>query len=336
MPTGQRATTSRSGGLARRRVGAALLAAAVGLPGCSAGPPSPHPPALLVEAGQPIYVDLHPWPYRTPRLTPATAPFLTPEGRRTLLLTFDAAWVPAEAGLALLDFLAAHGIRSTIFVSGALVYADPSRGLAGGLREESFPLIRRIVLDRHEVGSHGLTHPHNSDGVDWLTEHGRLREGWEAAVRAVFGPTPPAHAALTPFWRAPFGEHDDRSLRLSARAGFPVHVRWDVDVHDGLGLPRCDGTPGARCLDAAGMTDRVLAALDASAPAGGGLVVLAHLQNPYDWAGSPDGLERLVTEANRRGLVFRPLSEVFNWELLGANNRWAPPHAPAESTSTGR
>jgi peptidoglycan/xylan/chitin deacetylase (PgdA/CDA1 family) len=216
----------------------------------------------------------------------------------------------------LLDFLKARHIRATFFISGPFVFRDYRRGSAGGLNRANFRMIRRMIDDGHEFGSHTLTHPHNAAWIDWARENDELRRGWEAAARESFGEARPANARMLPFWRAPYGEYDDRSLRMASRAGFPLHIGWTVDVHDGLGLPHCGGDPsGTRCIDAKRMTDRVLDYVNTAGGRFGGLVVLAHLQNPYDWTGTPDGLARLVDTLAEQGIGFRPLSEIFDWDL---------------------
>ena len=279
----------------------------------------PHPAAVLLsrDGSRTIYVDFHRRHTRVGWHGEAPVAFFQPaDGRPSIALTFDCAWVKEADGMKILDFLKARGIRATFFISGAFVFSDYRRGTAGGLNRASTAMIRRMIEDGHEFGSHTATHPHNAAWIDWSWQNTELRRGWEAATRELFGEAPPANAHLLPFWRAPYGEYDDRSLRMASRAGFPLHFGWTVDVHDGLGLPRCgDGPSVARCIDAKGMTDRVIDHVNAEGGRFDGLVVLAHLQNPYDWTGTPDGLARLADTLAEQGISFRPLSEIFNWDL---------------------
>ena len=278
-----------------------------------------HPAAVLLsrDGSRTIYIDFHRRHTRVGGHGEAPVPFFKPaDGRPSIALTFDCAWVNDTNGMKIIDFLKAHDIRATFFISGAFVFSDYRRGTAGGLNRASFGMIRRIIEDGHEFGSHTVTHPHNAAWIDWSWQNDELRRGWEAATRELFGEAPPANAHLLPFWRAPYGEYDDRSLRMGSRAGFPLHIGWTVDVHDGLGLPRCGDDPSsARCIDAKRMTDRVIDYVNADGGRFDGLVVLAHLQNPYDWTGTPDGLERLVNTLAEQGIPLRPLSEIFNWDL---------------------
>ncbi|MEK7379518.1 MAG: polysaccharide deacetylase family protein [Gemmatimonadota bacterium] len=278
-----------------------------------------HPPAVLrsEDGNSTVFVDFHRGrPPAGPRDEPPVPFFRLVDGRPSVALTFDCAWVPEAAGMKILDFLKAQAIPTTFFISGPFVFRDYLKGMAGGLNEANFRMIRRMIADGHEFGNHTWTHPRNAGSIDWEREITELRLGWDAVVRELFGAEPPANARMLPFWRAPFGEHDDRSLRMASRAGFPLHIGWTVDVHDGLGLPRCaEGPSNEQCNDAKRMTDRVIDFLDARSGPFDGVVVLAHLQNPYDWTGRPDGLARLVDTLAARGIALRPLSEIFNWDL---------------------
>lgn len=311
-----------------------LAVAVVGLVGLVAlvvtgrGNAPKHPPAVLhsEDGNSTVYVDFH--RRQSPVAPPDKPPgsfFRLVDGRPSVSLTFDCAWVPEADGMKILDFLKAQGIHTTFFISGPFVFKDYLKGMAGGLNEASFRMIRRMIEDGHEFGNHTWTHPRNASSIDWEQEITELRLGWDAVVRELFGAEEPANARMLPFWRAPFGEHDDRSLRMASHAGFPLHIGWTVDVHDGLGLPRCAEDPSnEQCNDAQRMTDRVIDYLDTRSGPFDGVVVLAHLQNPHDWTGSPDGLARLVDTLAARGIALRPLSEIFNWDLA-ANRRPADP-----------
>ncbi len=298
------------------------------------------PAVVHASDGQTIYVDFH---RRHTRVgwkgEPPVPFFIRLNGQPSVALTFDCAWMDEAQGMKILDFLKARGLRATFFISGPFVFHDYRRGIAGGLNQASLPMIRRMIEDGHEFGSHTRSHPHNRFWINWTRENDDLRQGWDAAVRELFGEAAPANARMLPFWRAPYGEYNDRSLRQASRAGFPIQVGWSVDVHDGLGRPNCDSDPSPDCIDAKRMTDRVLEQVRVNGGQFDGLVVLAHLQNPYDWTGARDGLGHLVDTLSAQGIAIRPLSEMFNWELApdvgrgrgrgvapdtGSKNRGAP------------
>jgi peptidoglycan/xylan/chitin deacetylase (PgdA/CDA1 family) len=219
-----------------------------------------HPPALLRsrDGKRTVHVDFHPRYTRVGWHGEPPVTFFRPaDGRPSIALTFDCAWVSEADGMKILDFLEDRGIRATFFISGPFVFRDYRRGAAGGLNRANFRMIRRMIVGGHEFGSHTRTHPHNTVWIDWARENDELRRGWDAAAGELFGEVRPANARMLPFWRAPYGAYDDRSLRMASRAGFPLHIGWNVDVHDGLELPGCgDGSSVERCINARRMTDR--------------------------------------------------------------------------------
>jgi peptidoglycan/xylan/chitin deacetylase (PgdA/CDA1 family) len=219
-------------------------------------------------------------------------------------------------GMAILDFLKARGIKSTFFISGPFVFADSKKGLAGGLNKASFNMIRKMVDDGHEFGNHTQTHPRKSATINWERENAELKAGWDAATKAIFKDAVPSNARMLPFWRAPYGEYDERSLGQASRAGYPLHFGWNVDVLDAAGLPACKvDASHPRCVSPATMTKRIVDFAEKNTWSFDGMVVLAHLQNPYAWHSTADGLKALVDTFESNGVAIRRLSEFFNADL---------------------
>lgn len=230
-----------------------------------------------------------------------------------LALTFDCAWVDEANGMEILDVLKAQGIQTTFFISGPFIFVNQKKGLAGGLKKASYKMIKRMVEDGHEFGNHTITHPHNASAIAWDREVSDLEGGWKALLKDIYGENgTPANARMLSIWRAPYGEYDKRSLTLAARAGYPYHFGWNVDVKDSVGFASCAVDPqNANCLSPQKMTRSIL---DFSAknqdklPA---FVILAHLQNPYNWGKDPQGLQTLISTVRARGLEFAKVSEIF-------------------------
>jgi len=295
------------------------LAIASGALACDKARPNerPHVTPVQREGNRTVWVDTHGQNVFRRRINLDSFPFFrSPDGHPSLALTFDAAWVEPARGMRILELLRTRGVRTTFFISGPFVFANAAAGVAGGLKTANFAMLRRMVEDGHEFGSHTQTHPHNGTGVDWERENRELRVGFDAAMRAIFGDSVPPNAHLQPFWRSPYGEYDERSLRLASRAGFPLHVGWNVDVFDGSERPPCEKSPSTTdCVSPATMTSRVLQFARLNEWSLPGMVVLAHLQNQFDWTSSGDGLGALVDSMETHGVVIRPISEFFNWEL---------------------
>jgi peptidoglycan/xylan/chitin deacetylase (PgdA/CDA1 family) len=233
-------------------------------------------------------------------------------GKRAVGLTMDCAWVDAPNAYNVLDVLKRRNVRITFFIAGPFIFKSPSAGLAGGLLPESLPIIRRMIEDGHEFGSHSNTHPHNNQSIDWVRENSELLRGWNAAIAKIYGNSaPPKNSAMLNVWRAPYGEYDARSLGLAGKAGFPYHFGWNVDVKDAVGYPDCKKDPNVKCLSPKKLTDTVIGFGDRNNWSLDGFVILSHLQNPYMWGGSADGLDRLIATVEGKDHVIAKLSDMF-------------------------
>jgi len=260
------------------------------------------------DGGEVRYVDTHDhFAHTTAGDKTRPAYFKRRGAAQEIALTFDCAWVPDDAGAAVLDALKEMNVKSTFFVAGPFV-AGPRRAP----NEATLRLVRRIVEEGHEVGNHTMTHPHATPRVVWRDELVGLRDAWSASVaRAFAGAEPPRAATMTTMWRAPYGEYDERSLRDAALAGYTSHVGWSVDVHDALGLPDCRVAPAdPSCLDAAKETAMV-SAFARRSPEQEVIVVLAHLGAPYGFGKDPRGIRALVAAMRAEGRTFAKISEVL-------------------------
>jgi peptidoglycan/xylan/chitin deacetylase (PgdA/CDA1 family) len=175
---------------------------------------------------------------------------------KPVALTFDdgpSAWTPL-----VLDLLREHEMRATFFVIGARVREHPD-------------LVKRIVAEGHELGSHTLTHPRLTEvSEDEVREE---IQGGQDAVQEVLGEAPR-------LFRAPGFYADARELAIVEELGLEAvfaHVDprdWEpgrdshtifglvlrdlregviVDLHDGFPPPpttsRTDCTPTVEALD---------------------------------------------------------------------------------------
>lgn len=128
-------------------------------------------------------------------------------------LTFDAehpsrANCPTGAAEGVLDVLQHRGVQATFFVQGRWATAYPA-------------LARRIADDGHLIGSHSHYHAR----LPLLTDDGVRADAVaaEQAIEEVTGASP------KPWFRAPYGDVDDRVLGLLQALGYR-HVGWDVIV----------------------------------------------------------------------------------------------------------
>jgi peptidoglycan-N-acetylglucosamine deacetylase len=133
-----------------------------------------------------------------------------PDESDTVALTFDDGPVPGST-TAVLDCLAARGVRATFFVIGERAKEHPA-------------LIARMVREGHTVGLHGMQHHR---GYAFLSP-ASVAADLEAARSAVV-----AAGAPPPLWfRPPIGQASPRTFAGVRRAGLEV-VSWTFRARDG-------------------------------------------------------------------------------------------------------
>ena len=133
-----------------------------------------------------------------------------PRGERRICMTFDGGST-AEVAIDILDVLKAHGIRTTIFLTGDFIQKYPD-------------LVLRIVREGHEVGNHTLTHPHMAPHYkrDPLWTRERMQKELLDADRAFYRLV--GHP-MDPYWRPPFGEQTAELRKWAEEIGYRT-VSW--------------------------------------------------------------------------------------------------------------
>ncbi|MCM0676962.1 bifunctional polysaccharide deacetylase/glycosyltransferase family 2 protein [Micromonospora phytophila] len=210
---------------------------------------------------------------------------------RTVALTFDDGpdprWTPQ-----VLDVLRRHGARATFFVVGARVNEHPE-------------LVRRILAEGHEIGSHTFTHAELGVASGW-------RRDLELALtrKAIAGATGREVTLLRP----PFSSHpaaltgpEYAALRAAAGTGH-VAVLADRDTKDW----RRPGVP---------------AIVEAATPQRGrGAVVLMH-DGGGDRSETVAALEKLLPALTGQGYRFTTVSEGIDapnsMVPAGAGSQWS-------------
>lgn len=191
-----------------------------------------------------------------------------PTARKEVALTFDGG-AGAQGLDSILRTLADEGVAATFFLTGEFARAEPDA-------------VRRIVRAGHLVGQHSMTHPHFTR----LTDE-EIRAELASAEHALAE----AGADPRPWFRFPYGDRDERCVRLVNAAGY-VPVRWTVDS---LGWM---GTSGG--VREEKVVKRVM---DALRP---GAIVLMHLgANPTDGTTlDASALPRLIEALKHAGYAF--------------------------------
>jgi peptidoglycan/xylan/chitin deacetylase (PgdA/CDA1 family) len=194
-------------------------------------------------------------------------------------LTFDMGG-RLDPALSIMDWLVDHDVKATIFPTGKTASET-------GIGRD---VLARIAAhpELFAIGNHSWDHPDFRELS--AAQIADQLERTEAALAPLLGST------TKPFFRPPYGSHDDAVRNAVGAAGWPYTVMWDVDTIDWRAS--ADGGPSA---------DDIVAKVIARAR--GGSIVLMHLGG---W-NTLEALPRIV-----EGLRARGLEPVTLTELLGS------------------
>jgi len=145
-----------------------------------------------------------------------TIPLQTPKeissgnaNKKQIIFTFDFG-SGNQSGQKILEVLKDHDVRGTFFTT--------SRSA-----EQNARLIEQIAKQGHEIFNHTHSHPH----LTQLTDE-EIRQEFKKCEDIVFGLT--GHSTK-PYFRPPYGERDERVLRVAAQEGYQS-VFWTKDAGD--------------------------------------------------------------------------------------------------------
>jgi len=255
-------------------------------------------------------------------LTAAALNFERVVGENThYALTFDA-HQETRGARELLALLRERRLTATVFVTGQFAAANPE-------------LLRAVAADGHEIGNHTYSHPHLTTWAENRRHQTRpeiTREHLQdeltrtaQAIRRAIGRDP------SPFWRAPYGEHNRQIRGWAAELGL-VHVDWtrggtvSLDALDWVADPR-----SRLYLDPEAMLRRLLEFESRSGiPLAGG-IVLMHLGSSREEPPLLEALPFFLDENDRRGLRPVPVGELFRrsgHRLAGGLAQEPPEPAP--------
>lgn len=134
-----------------------------------------------------------------------------PRGKRQIALTFDAG-ANAECFDDLIAALEAAHVHSTFFITG-------------NFAQRNEQCAKAITKHGHELGNHTWTHADLTKQPDDVVR--------EEIMRADMLLTDIARQSPRPRWRAPFGERNNRVLRIAASLGYRS-IYWTIDSLDSV------------------------------------------------------------------------------------------------------
>lgn len=231
-----------------------------------------------------------------------------PTWERKVSLTFDGG-AEDNATEEILDTLRSGGVLTTMFLTGQYIRRYPD-------------LVRRMVQDGHEIGNHTFSHPrlttfaenlrHNTlPGITReLIQHEILETA--RAFEEVTGRT------MSPYWRAPYGEHNEEIRRWAAEIGY-LHVGWTRDAASGEDLDTRDWVKDPDSpiyYGAEEVRDRVLNFGTGTAAEANGGIVLLHLGTQRRDDLVHHKLPEIIDGLRKRGYTLVPVSALHrDWAL---------------------
>lgn len=134
---------------------------------------------------------------------------ITHHQTKQIALTFDSGWL-YENTEALLNLLDAYDVKATFFTRGLWAKDHPD-------------LAAEIVNKGHALENHSLTHDHMTLMTDM-----EVRNEISKTTDIIKQTT----NYLPHLFRPPYGEYDERILKILKEEGYPYTILWTVDSHD--------------------------------------------------------------------------------------------------------
>lgn len=131
------------------------------------------------------------------------------KNKKQIIFTFDGGGTTASADK-ILEVLKKHKVKGTFFMTGQMVKEHPD-------------FIKKIVAEDYEIFNHSYNHPYLTEVSDE-----KIKEELQKMDGVLFS-TAKVHSK--PFFRPPFGDRDERVLRVAKSLGYQS-IYWTVDAMD--------------------------------------------------------------------------------------------------------
>jgi len=205
----------------------------------------------------------------------------------------------------ILDYLSAKHIRCTMFLTGAFINRYPD-------------LVKRMVKDGHEIGNHTWSHPHLTT-YETNRRHETLAEVSREKLQDELKRTAERFTALTgkkmaPYWRAPYGEHNQQIRLWAAEAGYS-HVGWTMGRGNGESMDTLDwvaDTSASSYKSSAQILQRILDFGNTTEIGANGGIILMHLDTQRNGDHPSDMLPALIDSLQQRGYQLVTISQMMN------------------------
>lgn len=217
-----------------------------------------------------------------------------------LVLTIDAGSANRRADK-ILDLLHEKRLTTTFFLTGRFIERYPE-------------IVLRIVAEGHEAGNHTYDHPHlttfTANGHNY-TSPGWTRERFQeelSRTRKLFEDL--TGAKMAPWWRAPYGEHNQEVREWAEEIGFR-HVDWTRSPKNLDMLDWIADEHDRHYLNAAGLYRRLVGIDDGVPGAANGAIILTHLGSDRKQDFMDQVLGKAIDTLRGRGYQFVTVSRMF-------------------------
>ena len=194
-----------------------------------------------------------------------------PRGKSEIALTFDAG-AETECFEELIAALEKANVHATFFITGN--WAQKNRECAAAITKHG-----------HEVGNHTWNHLNLTKETDAVVREEISRA--EVILNELTGQSP------RPLWRAPYGERDDRVLRIANTLGYRS-IYWTLDSLDGVEPVKTSQF----------LIDRVTQKSDAELD---GAIILLHV----GFKSTAEALPAIIANLQQRGFRFVTVSHLL-------------------------
>ena len=218
--------------------------------------------------------------------------------RKRIAITFDAGSDDSNT-LEILQILSDNQLKCTMFLTGKFMQKHPA-------------LVKRMIEDGHEIGNHTYSHPHlTSFEVDY--QHNLLPDVTRDFIKHQLLETDSIFYSITgehlqPFWRAPFGEYNDKILTWAAEAGY-LHIYWtgSFDTHDWV---TDESSELFRTPD--DIYERILTIEEEQRAGLNGVIMLMHLGSHRTENHVYEVLPKLIRTIRDKGYALGKISDLLN------------------------
>lgn len=222
---------------------------------------------------------------------------------KKIALTFDGDYldnITAE----ILDILKQEQVQCTMFLTGRYMrrYGD---------------IVKRMVVEGHEIGNHSWTHPHLTT-YEQNRQHQTLPAITTEVVQQELLKTAELFRQITgkqmsPYWRAPFGEHNAEIRAWAAAVGFR-HIGWTIGKNWEDGMDTLDWVAdksAASYHSADEIAEKILSFAQNNSYGANGAIILMHLgtQRSDDYPHLK--LPNIIQQLKKNGYQFVTISEML-------------------------